>query len=353
LSGVVATSFAFHVTYTCPLTCAHCCFNSSPQVRDSLTPDHILAAIDALPDSIAMVAFTGGEPFLHGANLVRYVAAAHARGYQTRIVTSAYFASSAATAQRRLQPLLAAGLDELSISWDDFHEAFVAFSHVVHLCAAAVALGISVAINSVQSNATRWTAQAIRDQLGPLADAVTVVCESDLNLTGRAAESFTGSDLRDSRFLGPCPYVLTGPTLSARGDLLACCGVIPNSERLVIAPGSQPGQLAGDIATSLHDPLLLWLHLRGPYDLLTRAAAERGLEPPAAQTIGGNCEACRRLFDADATHGLIDPFLQAHAGTILDEVLLLDSLGLLEPRKLIALWARRPGGPPSNQHHPA
>jgi hypothetical protein len=339
LSGIQPSSFAFHVTYTCPLTCAHCCFNSSPDVRDTLTPDRIVRSIAALPDDLDMVAFTGGEPFLHGANLTRYVDASHLRGFRTRIVTSAYFAKTADIALRRMQPLKQAGLDELSISWDDFHEAFVSFECVRVLCAVSIDLGISVAINSVQSNATKWRAEVIREQLGELADSVEVVCESDLNLTGRAEEVFDVDDLRASRFLGPCPYVLTGPTLSAKGHLLACCGVIPNSERLIVAHDSRPEALQGDIEGALNDPLLLWLHLRGPYDLLERASRERGLPVPPRDEIGGNCEACRRLFDADSAHDLIDPFLKTRAGSILDEVMLLESLGLLEPKKLIALWS--------------
>ncbi len=112
-------TFAFHVTYTCPLACAHCCFGSSPEVKDSLDPDFVLKTIDEIPDYIKLVAFTGGEPFLHGDKLVRYVERASARGFATRIVTSAYFANTPANARARLAKLIQAGLKELSISWDD------------------------------------------------------------------------------------------------------------------------------------------------------------------------------------------------------------------------------------------
>src|SRR5882724_8786815 len=134
------SSFAFHVTYTCPLTCAHCCFGSSPEALDRLDPQYVIDCIAALPAEIKLVAFTGGEPFLHGANLVRYVERAKSRGFTTRIVTSAYFGKTVPIAEAKLRPLSKAGLDELSISWDDYHEEFVDFECVKNVASAATRL---------------------------------------------------------------------------------------------------------------------------------------------------------------------------------------------------------------------
>ena len=87
-----ASSFAIHVTYTCPLACAHCCFNSNPENTDRLDIDVILKTIDELdPRKIKLVAFTGGEPLLLGNDLVKAVTLASSRGFATRVVTSAYF----------------------------------------------------------------------------------------------------------------------------------------------------------------------------------------------------------------------------------------------------------------------
>lgn len=296
-----ATSFAFHVTYTCPLSCAHCCFLSSPTVKDTLEPELILEAIEYLPKSIEMVAFTGGEPFLHGAHLLEYIKAAKSRGFTTRVVTSAYFGVSEKAANKRISDVFAAGLDELSISWDDFHEKFVPFEAVRRVAHAAVAHGVSTAISSVQVRDSRWTRDRILLELGELAPRLSVVTESSLNFTGRALEELAEEELKDNRFVGPCPYVLTGPTWGAKGDLLACCGVLPQMDRLVLAKAPAPSMLPHVIAESFQRPLLQWLFARGPLSLIEAIGEQYGFAPPDRRRIGGNCEACHLLFTLDVS----------------------------------------------------
>ncbi|MEA2935864.1 MAG: hypothetical protein QOD74_2510 [Variibacter sp.] len=336
--GIGVDTFAFHVTYTCPLACAHCCFSSSPEQADTLDPAYILAAIEELPEDIELVAFTGGEPFLHGRNLVRYVEAAKRRGFQTRIVTSGHFATSAKAAAFRLRPLADAGLDELSISWDDYHEAFVPFERIRTLVEVASQYQIQTAISSVQSNETKWTVDAIRAALGPLADGLRIVCESSLNMTGRAETALADSTFKTNGFLGPCPYVLTGPTMSAKGKLLACCGVIPDTDRLAIAASPLAKDIPALIEGSLSNPLYLYLYLRGPYFLMEQVAAKHGIPIPEKNAVGGNCEACKLLFGLPEIDSRIDDYLREKAVAILSEALLLDSLDLLGRNRLLDLW---------------
>jgi MoaA/NifB/PqqE/SkfB family radical SAM enzyme len=123
---LVPNTFAIHVTYTCPLSCAHCCFSSHPENKDKLPIAHIIETIRTLDQStIQMVAFTGGEPLLLGDKLVDAVREASSRGFVTRVVTSAYWGKNLSVARKRLEELKEAGLQEISISWDYFHEEFV------------------------------------------------------------------------------------------------------------------------------------------------------------------------------------------------------------------------------------
>jgi organic radical activating enzyme len=333
-----AISFAFHVTYTCPLACAHCCFGSSPRVRDSLDPEDILAMIDQLPATLNLVAFTGGEPFLHGHNLVRYVRRAHDRRFRTRVVTSAYFGKTATIAKERLLPLVQNGLDELSISWDDYHEEFVTFDTVRNVVEAAISLGLRPGINSVQSAKTKWTRQRIMEQLGPAAERVELVCETTLNLTGRAQEQPHSEGSPPNGFLGPCPYILTGPTMGAKSNLLACCGVIPETERLVIQNRPEAARIDEYIGKSLTNPLFLWLFMRGPYALIEAICEKYDIPLPERDAIGGNCEACRILFTSRVLEERIDDILREKLTAIAGEMLLLESLGLMEPGAVQGLW---------------
>ena len=337
---LAASSFAFHVTYTCPLECAHCCFGSGPAVKDRLDPQAVIDMIDSLPEGIRMVAFTGGEPFLFGAHLVRFVAAAKARGYTTRVVTSAYFGTNPKAARMRMQPLQAVGLDELSISWDDYHEAFVAFAAIRNVAEVAVEMGITTAINCVLADDSTWTRSRILAEIGPVRDQLTVIAESQLNLTGRAEEELADKPFKANGYLGPCPYVLTGPTLSAKNKLLACCGVLPNMQRLVIEDNPRPDNIAPAIDRSFSNPLLLYLFLRGPYSLLRKIANRYAISVPDGDRIGGNCEACKLLFQLGDIERHIDSVLEDELETLAGELLLLDSLALLDPKGLQTVWGR-------------
>jgi organic radical activating enzyme len=331
-------TFAFHVTYTCPLACAHCCFGSSPELKDSLDENFILETIEQIPDYIKLVAFTGGEPFLHGAKLVRYVERATSRGFITRVVTSAYFAKTPAIARSKLAKLTSAGLKELSISWDDFHEEFVAFDCVRNLTHAALDAGLRVAINIVQTDNSRWTLDKVRDGLG-LADPASVkIKESGINITGRAAEKLTDEPLKQIGYLGPCPFILTGPTLSAKGNLMPCCGVIPNTDRLTMAWAPKSDQIAGHIQDSLSNPLFLWLFLRGPYAIMEWIAEKYGLELPRREAIGGNCEACKVLFETRAFEEKLDEVMRERMTFLASELLLLESLYAIQEYSAVCLW---------------
>jgi len=337
---IAPTTFAVHLTYTCPLACAHCCFSSSPQVKDRLDPDLVLETIEGLGEhGIELAAFTGGEPFLLGRHLPRFIRAAKEQGLRTRVVTSGYFGRTPKAAARRLGEVVDAGLDELSISWDDFHEEFVDFRTVRNVAAAARQFDLLVAVNVVQTAESRWTAARVRKELGVQVD--DVVMESPVNLTGRAERELADEPLREDRALGPCPYVLTGPTLSAKGKLLACCGVIPDTERLVIDPEFRPDKLDADLAEARSSVLFSWLYLRGPYAILQWLNENYGVEIPPPELVGGNCQACKHLFEDPAIEEILDDALLAKGPEVVGEYRLLESLGAADPLSVVGLWSGR------------
>lgn len=336
-------SFAFHVTYTCPLACAHCCFSSSPSNRDRLPVEHIVKTIRQLDhENIRMVAFTGGEPFLLGKGLVEVVRTANDLGFVTRIVTSAYFGKTPEIAHERLDELRTAGLDELSISWDDYHEEFVEFTCVHNVFWAAKKLGILTAVNIVQDLNSKWTRSLVSERLGLAPDNQEIICESPLNKNGNAERKLAKTEPRDERLLGPCPYVLTGPTLSAKNKLLACCGVIPNTDALVLDQDFIPERLESAIQAGLRSPLLNWLYLRGPYAIMAWIAERYGVPVPDKQSIGGNCEACSYLFNTKALAEKVDAAASEKADEIWSELHVLDALGMTSPHSIQALWAGTP-----------
>jgi pyruvate-formate lyase-activating enzyme len=344
MTEIIPRSFAFHLTYKCPLSCAHCCFSCGPTRKEILPIEIIEDTIFALSsENYKLIAFTGGEPFLFGKNLNHLVQICHNKGFVTRVVTSAYWAQNAIEATQRLQVLKDNGIDELSISWDDFHESQesekMSFKKIKNAFNAAKRLNIVVAINIVQGKNAKWNVKRVRAELGVAANSKEIIVESPLNHTGRASANSETEGRRSERLLGPCPYVISGPTLSARGDLLACCGVIPHTDRLVIKKGFSADNLGDCMRMAMDSKILNWLYLRGPYAIMKWMSLRYHIDLPNENDIGGNCEACSILFKTKGYLERLDSAL-IEKGTELDsEKELLSILGILKsPSDLQRLW---------------
>ena len=101
--------------------------DSSPKRRGKISEDNIRKVIDDCVQvpSIKTIVFTGGEPLLLGHVLFRSIAYAKDQGFTTRVVTSAYWAKTQDKAREMVEKLFQFGLDELNISYDEFHRLWV------------------------------------------------------------------------------------------------------------------------------------------------------------------------------------------------------------------------------------
>ncbi|GJH30946.1 radical SAM protein [Caballeronia novacaledonica] len=246
-------------------------------------------------------------------------------GYATRIVTSGYFARDIEVARLRLLPLVEAGLKEIAVSWDDYHEEFVRFEDVKNLIYVAYTeTALKICVNIVRGGNSRWT-KARLARLLPNSQNIDIF-ESPLNMTGRASDRLKSTSVRKSCELGPCPYVIKSPTLSADGHLLACCGVIPNTERLRIVSDFRGESVQEQIGFAKKNLLFKWLSVQGPYSIIRWIGERYGLHVPDRSEIGGNCEACKRLFEGEDFQKFLDSALEEMSLPIQSELLQLESL---------------------------
>jgi MoaA/NifB/PqqE/SkfB family radical SAM enzyme len=110
------------LTYRCLYRCDHCFVWGSPDQVGTMTAEDIdfLLAEAAAVSTIRRLYFEGGEPFLFYPVLLRGVRRAHESGFETGIVTNAFWATSAPDARIALRPF--AGLvEDLSLSLDAYH----------------------------------------------------------------------------------------------------------------------------------------------------------------------------------------------------------------------------------------
>jgi pyruvate-formate lyase-activating enzyme len=113
----------FLLTYTCNYECDHCFLYCSPRSSGTFTLaqiENVLTEAGKL-GSVKEIWFEGGEPLLYFPLLVRAVELSHDMGFRVGMVTNAYMSTTTREAGLWLKPLVAAGIDSISMSDDQFH----------------------------------------------------------------------------------------------------------------------------------------------------------------------------------------------------------------------------------------
>ncbi len=292
---------AIHVTYQCPARCGHCCFSSDIHKKGYLPLEDMLKAIDqaAAFKSLKLVGFTGGDPFLHQDILQKAISHAHSKGLRTRVVTSAYWAKSPDKADQVLGPLSIAGLNEMTVSYDDSHALYIPADNIKNAHYAAKRHNVILAINVCREPGSLIDEAYIREILKIQDDEPVRIQETWINSTGRANDE--ASELQkgsrrghpDAR-LSPCQHVLRGPTITPTGKILPCCGTIPYRQGLEIGTINSNG-VDGAIDNAYKNWVLKWIAFEGPAAVLEQITSGTNFELKLFD-FDGNCQACDELF---------------------------------------------------------
>jgi hypothetical protein len=186
------------LTYQCTLECDHCFVWGSPGQSGVMSLADIRLILDQASrlDALRSIYFEGGEPFLYYATLLRAVQEVAGRGYQTGIVTNAYWATSEEDAFEALKPF--AGLvQDLSVSSDLFHWSQPLSQQAQNAAAAAERLAIPCGVISIAQPAVEAAASHGQLPLG----------EDKIMYRGRAAVKLAGSATHHPwEEFTECPY---------------------------------------------------------------------------------------------------------------------------------------------------
>jgi len=223
--------------------------NSSPERREKLSYPKIRKVIDDLlakSSALGLVIFAGGEPTLLKQDLLDAIAYCGARGLKTRLVTNASWALTRSHAERMVQSLREAGLDEINFSADDYHLPYIPLHNIANAWKASKEKGFdSVVIANCYGLESTLTHEVIQNELG---ETLPVFWDDDgyhaspvpaapdgtryLLSNARLQRLGRGRSIPDSalvfpeqqRLNLPCQWALTSAALSAEGHLVACCG---------------------------------------------------------------------------------------------------------------------------------
>ena len=322
--GLIPRTLAMLLTYKCNFLCSHCSVNASPYENRTMDFSIVKKAIDEAYEipSLYVVSFTGGEPTLYPNLLLKSIEYAHNAGFVTRLVTNAWWASSINYARKIIGKMSDKGLDELNISFDDFHipwlKKYGGEYNIVNAIKAGLENNLRVAISIVRaknSTITKDYLQKMFKRYGIEHDDIIII-EDYVNRLGRGKHlpdyiiPKTKYNKIKTKIRDPCEHIGTALAIHPDGTVMACCGHIIRTDAawLVTLGNIRKESLKSLIRRMWRNALFWWLRVYGPYSLLSRIRKLSGENHYIDdKKIVGRCEICY-ILATKYKHNLIEFF---------------------------------------------
>lgn len=287
-------TLALMLGYRCNARCRCCLWGDELLRDDRLDVDEAKAWIDQAGDLDACkrLGFSGGESFLYQREMLDLSAYANSRYRSVSVAsTNAFWARSEEKARQALLPLRDAGLGELLISADDFHQEHVPLENVRCALKAARSLGIDCTVQTIVT-ATSRRLDDMKRLLGFAEDSGVQWAEIHCTRTGWAATRIPADEFvpRADALESYCS-MLRPIIVRPDGGVYLCCGA-------TFAAGALE---AGNLR---REPLKEILE-RAEWDSLFNSLAlsngprqvAHALEVSPASGYSTSCEACRDLLE--------------------------------------------------------
>ncbi len=205
-------------SWHCNSRCRHCFIQKDIRRRDTYTPAVVDAVLSDLPDDVAGIGITGGEPFLHPRRLLRLVERISQKGRKSGVVTNAQWTLNRGRANRIISDLSQAGLGGIAISIDDYHMPSIPIENALWLIRRAHELGLYVEIKGVGCRAVSSINQCIsNNELKAMVDRVKTYTLDHIGEGAFLPRDRVGPDNKNA-----CPAAL-GALVLPNGEVNACC----------------------------------------------------------------------------------------------------------------------------------
>jgi len=137
----------FLITYGCSSECDHCFIWGTPKRDAGMTPDLVDEFLEEVLSlgTVTEVCGDGGESFTNYDVLLYFLRRATELGLSASALTNATWVSSREEAEERIAELMAAGLTNLGISTDQWHQRYVPVERVDTLLEVCEASGLAAA----------------------------------------------------------------------------------------------------------------------------------------------------------------------------------------------------------------
>jgi len=298
---MIPQNLAIMTTYKCNFSCYHCSVSAGPEREEVLSKETMKGIIEEayfIP-SIRVIIFTGGEPTLFPDLLSEGIKLAHKKGFVTRLVTNGWWAQDYRRTYDLLKTLKTLGLDEINMSYDDFHvyylERYGGEQNLLNVVRAATDLGITVVVETLLYPEVKITSRRLRRIFKSARIEGVLLLEDFITPLGRARQRlgprfyFEIQENNEKKFKA-CKDIGRTLTVLPDGRLMACCGHIINTEAQFAFTLNGPAfgePLIETIRRIQRNMFYWWLHLEGP-EVVLREIGVNG-------EFRRNCEVCFHL----------------------------------------------------------
>lgn len=220
--NVAASHLTFSLTLSCPLRCAHCIVDASPEKTDTTMPldvaEYYAAQMtDLYSYGIRSMSFTGGEPFVARAQLKVLSEAAAATGITCGVVSAAPWARTRSSADKTVAAF--PGIRCWDISADAHHEPYVSRDAIRNAYDALLAAGRRVTIRYSYSDPPSDADKDLLEFIAELDQARFAA--QRVRAVGRGATLGIQVGHRYNPWLKPC--LTQGMVVRYDGTISPCC----------------------------------------------------------------------------------------------------------------------------------
>ena len=307
---------AFLLTDRCNASCDICCFQCNPKNRFVMDAETIRACMReaAQMGTVKRFSFTGGEAMLYPELLIDLISYGKREfGIPSTLVSNGFWATDYEKGRKIASRLKDAGLVEVKLSADRFHQRFVPIQAVKNAIRILLELNIDVPV-SVMDTGRHDIIRETLEQLRPEIYGTKVVYYP-LFLTEQM-RSTQRTEIVPEDIATPMPWEsIRCPEagiilLFSDGYMYTCCSQFTfDARRLRIGRiGETP--LAEAEKNANRDPILDMVRRSGPSWLAARAK-ERGL--PVKDRYSCSCELCYEMLRNEAFIAEIEPEARTEA----------------------------------------
>lgn len=293
------------LTRRCNISCSHCSVASSPSLKDQPSDGELERYVEeSIRSGVRAIQFTGGEPLLREDLLLRLLANASAKGVTASVTSNGSWGETFPVARRKLRRLLSAGMKQLTISYDPFHEKFLPIERIEHIARAAQGEAFTFQVNVTRLRGDEGLTGIVHRLESFHSVELRIY---DVQRVGRALKFDTDTFRRNLEgFCNACERA----TISDDGRLMACNGpsyFSKTSSPLIV--GSMADSSMEDLLDRhANDDILEAIRVQGPLYLKRLIDREKGGETTSDETnFTGLCDLCLHLTsDAESVSTLRD-----------------------------------------------